>query len=372
MTAENSMSRKELVTDTVLYIIGVWVAMLSYFVKLPSGHRQVEIAYLMKQGEQTVCGNSETLSRALPSLLKGSGLLPSSEDITVDQQGSFGSLDSVLRNFLSSTLVDKVAANNHTKGSANNPGLPVALAARLATLPNNPAQLWGAPPARTPHLAAYPSSHGAPVFYSQSDQLESLTIKHTVLNAHTLSSLGGVQIFWTLNLSRHLLLSRFRGQYILEIFALPCLLKGCSKSLQAAGVSADLTQEIQESYSVLFNLRGTRVIHRRFGGIVGLGRWCWCRSCALRRLSIRELGAHKRNSLATRPRTSKSGHKPEYDPILEDLMDNPDPQDWSYELFPHLWARITALEEHLVTAKPWNFWVLFRDRRDTLQFWTFL
>jgi hypothetical protein len=61
----------------------------------------------------------------------------------------------------------------------------------------------------------------------------------------------------------------------------------------------------------------------------------------------------------------------EYDPLPVELVGN-EPSDWTRDLFPHLWSRITILEEHLQAAKLWNIWILFRDRRDTLQFWTFL
>ena len=64
-------------------------------------------------------------------------------------------------------------------------------------------------------------------------------------------------------------------------------------------------------------------------------------------------------------------HDIEYDPLLVELMSS-EPSDWTPDMFPHLWARIVILEEHLEEAKPWSVWVLFRDRRDTLQFWTFL
>jgi hypothetical protein len=53
------------------------------------------------------------------------------------------------------------------------------------------------------------------------------------------------------------------------------------------------------------------------------------------------------------------------------LMSDYQPSDWVQDLFPCLWPRIVVLEEHLHMAKPWSIWILFRDRRDTLQFWTF-
>ena len=68
---------------------------------------------------------------------------------------------------------------------------------------------------------------------------------------------------------------------------------------------------------------------------------------------------------------AQRAHNSEYDPLLAKLMSS-ESSDWTPDMFPHLRARIVILEEHLEEAKPWSVWVLFRDRRDTLQFWTFL
>jgi hypothetical protein len=186
-----------------------------------------------------------------------------------------------------------------------------------------------------------------------------------------LSSLADTRICWTLNLSRHLLLTKIRGQYVVEVFALPCMLRG-SSMLVKAGVPAPLIHEIQESYSILFNPFGSRSNHRRIGRVIGLSYWCWCRSCASLRLRQREIKSLKGKTTAASKRRAGDRAKSEFDPLLEILMENPEREDWSYALFPHLWPRIIVLEEHLHATKPWNFWVLFRDRRDTLQFWTFL
>ncbi|KAF1970999.1 hypothetical protein BU23DRAFT_570259 [Bimuria novae-zelandiae CBS 107.79] len=61
----------------------------------------------------------------------------------------------------------------------------------------------------------------------------------------------------------------------------------------------------------------------------------------------------------------------EYDPLLVKLMNGTEASDWTQDLFPCLWSRMVRLEDHLQEAKPWSIWILFRDRRDTLQFWTF-
>jgi hypothetical protein len=70
-------------------------------------------------------------------------------------------------------------------------------------------------------------------------------------------------------------------------------------------------------------------------------------------------------------RRAPRAHSNEYDPLLVKLM-SIEPSDWTSDMFPYLWSRIMILEEHLEEAKPWSVWVLFCDRRDTLQFWTFL
>jgi len=149
---------------------------------------------------------------------------------------------------------------------------------------------------------------------------------------------------------------------VLEVFALPCALNG--KALFKAGIPPTLVHEIQTSYSILFDPYGGLAWHARWGKVVGLPWWCWCRSCSVHRLKVSEMEILKAQKGAQR--------RKEFDPLIMKLMTNHEPENWDQELFVHLWPRIIALDEHLQSAKPWNFWVLFRDRKDTLQFWTFL
>ena len=60
-----------------------------------------------------------------------------------------------------------------------------------------------------------------------------------------------------------------------------------------------------------------------------------------------------------------------YDPKVEDYMDK-EARDWKPEDYPCLWPRVLTLEEFQRDAKPWSIWVLFRDRRDTGQWWALL
>lgn len=198
--------------------------------------------------------------------------------------------------------------------------------------------------------------------FSRLDSLESGSIISTSLNAYTLFSLADTRISWTFNFSRHLLLSSVGGHYILEVFALPCAFQG--KTLFKAGVPPDLVHEIQDSYSILFDPYGGLSFHARWGKAIALPRWCFCQSCAVYRFKLSEMKA-----LESRKRAQS---REEFDPYLLNLMSRSELMNWDSDLFIHLWPRIVALEEHLQSAKPWKFWVLFRDRRDTLQFWTFL
>ncbi|KAF2190138.1 hypothetical protein K469DRAFT_560576 [Zopfia rhizophila CBS 207.26] len=196
----------------------------------------------------------------------------------------------------------------------------------------------------------------------------------TRLNAFTLSVLAAVEISWTQNISRHMLLSQHGGRHVLEVFALPCVFNATFLPSDAVGISSDLAQEIQESYCILFNAWPETSLHAKLGLFLGLWRWCWCWSCSAYRYRTNTI--HKlKKTFTPNSRNSKraleSAPKSEFDPLLVELMNNEHPSDWTYELFPCLWPRITMLEEHLQRAKPWSIWILFRDRRDTLQFWTF-
>ncbi|ORY08583.1 hypothetical protein BCR34DRAFT_626161 [Clohesyomyces aquaticus] len=200
-------------------------------------------------------------------------------------------------------------------------------------------------------------------------------IKATRLNAFTLNVLGAVEISWTFNLSRHMLLSKHRGRYVLEMFALPCVFAGTTLTSSAVGISAELTQEIQESYRILFNAWPANPLHVQLGRFLGIRKVCWCWSCSAYRYRGRTILKLKK-TLADTAQQAKNGRqvaaRDQFDPMLIVLMSGSAISNWTYDLFPCLWSRITTLDEHLQVAKPWSIWILFRDRRDTLQFWTFL
>ncbi|KAL1606341.1 hypothetical protein SLS60_003743 [Paraconiothyrium brasiliense] len=70
-TKAGSVSRKEDVEDTVMYIVGTWSMLLSSFVQLPNGFRKVTLAYNLQTGF-----HKEAYDEDLAGLLRGSYLLP--------------------------------------------------------------------------------------------------------------------------------------------------------------------------------------------------------------------------------------------------------------------------------------------------------
>lgn len=206
------------------------------------------------------------------------------------------------------------------------------------------------------------------------DSLESLSIKATRLNAFTLNELGAVEISWTANISRHMLLSRHGGRHILEVFALPCALNATSLTSTAVGISPELVQEILDSYCILFSAWPGLPMHARIGRWFGIRKLCWCWSCSAHCYKTRVIHNYRRSCGGKSRKTNRmrgSDYHSEFDPLLAKLMNDTEASDWTQDLFPFLWSRVTELEEHLQEAKPWSIWILFRDRRDTLQFWTF-
>jgi hypothetical protein len=107
---------------------------------------------------------------------------------------------------------------------------------------------------------------------------EAQSINATRLNAFTLNVLSAVDILWTLNVSRHMLLTEVGGGYVLELFSLPCAFDAVASP--AVGIPIELTQEIEESYAVLFNAWSNAPFHAKFGAFVDLRRVCWCWSCS--------------------------------------------------------------------------------------------
>jgi hypothetical protein len=364
-TQENTRMRKDEVEDTALYILGVWSSMLSSFVHLPNGSRRILNAY--KSRNESIGLEVDVLSCSLSGLLHGSGLLPTPGDWTDVQDDRDRDILDAAKRLMSLLSGEKTTFDNGT--SPRNIDSSPMRRSFFGRLPSSTSD------------AENSSSYIAYRTLDNIDAVESLSIKAKRLNAFTLKVLGAVEICWTHNISRHLLLSQRRGRSILELFALPCVFTSTSIFSKAVGISSDFAQEIQESYCILFNAWPETPLHVKLGYVFGWRKICWCWACSSYRHRIHALenlktiSAAQLSTLKAR-RLHGQGQgqavKDEFDPRLIKLMENPDPPDWTQELFPSLWPRIVALEEHLQRARPWSIWILFRDRRDTLQFWTFL
>ncbi|OCK73198.1 hypothetical protein K432DRAFT_430714 [Lepidopterella palustris CBS 459.81] len=194
--------------------------------------------------------------------------------------------------------------------------------------------------------------------------LEAASVSCKSLNMYTLCSFAGVKIHWTTNLSRHLLLSKRDGKDILEIYSLPSMFKSSTPAMIGLG-NMELALEVRLSYASLFNPyqpkhRGvlSRMLQRK--------KWCWCRHCMLARMRDVELKGLKHDR----------GHAeqlmlPTYDETIQTLM-AAHAVDWEIGSYNYLWTRVEALEKFLRCSKPWGFRVLFRDNRNTAQYWTFV
>jgi hypothetical protein len=294
----SQLADHDVVKDNVLLVLGVWTLMYRYYLPGRCGNRHILQAYCNQKKE--AYDERIALQVDISTLVSECGLLPHE-------------------------------AENQSEESNTHVSAP--------SVPNNSATL----PPFTLH-----ESFGL---------VESLSVEARTLNAFKLTTLAGIRIRWTDNISRHLLLSKHAQKFYLDLFSLPCALQGERKSvLHKIQPFETLGPEILRSYSILFSPEKPSFLHRYLGMFVGLNFWCWCLCCSSNRLCQREL-RKLRDSCTT-------------ETLYDDALSS-DAGSWTQRDFKRLWPRILALDSHLQNAKPWTFWVIFRDRRDTLQFWTF-
>ncbi|KAK7995315.1 hypothetical protein PG990_014088 [Apiospora arundinis] len=308
-TSPGSAERRTSVEDTVLIIIGVWTLMKPYFVPTRGRQKRVVLSFCLKSGIPYSQANA--FNQSPSKLIQSCGLLPQPDE---------------------SILLTETAQ-----------GL-----ASCATVQSSNS--------RTADFS----------FGLHASLVESHSISPRVLNARRLYSLAGVRIMWTENLSRHLLLSKAGQKHYLELFALPCTLQGRGlEGLQMAGITPNLVYEIQATYANLFNPVRISSTHSMLMAYTGIRYCCWCVCCASWRFRAREI-----KRLSQEPPRNLGTRVP-YDPEIKHLM-RQHPTSWAQDEFPDLWPRILEIDHYLQAARPWNFWILFRDNRDTVQYWTFL
>jgi hypothetical protein len=195
-----------------------------------------------------------------------------------------------------------------------------------------------------------------------------LSIPARNLNLSKLATLAGINVHWTDNIARHLLLSPHAGTFYVELYAFPCTLDNACRTtdfLERTGISVDYMNEISTSYAILFNPVSVGSIHKIFNCFGARRFFCWCLSCTSYRLKHRQYRILRSEESVLRSIF--------FDPALDNVTTTSSSlRNWNKTSYPNLWSRIVTLESALQNAKPWSFWVLFRDRREKLPFWTFL
>ncbi|KAJ2901912.1 hypothetical protein MKZ38_001264 [Zalerion maritima] len=199
-------------------------------------------------------------------------------------------------------------------------------------------------------------------FHSLLDLEEALELQPTKMNAYTLQTFARVEVRWTKNILRHLMLSRSQGQcgtaYV-EVFCLPSALW----TSLPCGISLGYLEEVRQSYATLFNpySAGSHAPHQAFlSRISGRAYWCLCYPCRCRKLihsKLRDLDDKNADVYI--------------DPKVWELIQTR-PLDWSSRMFPFLWERIVNIHQYQVDSRPRDFWGLFRDRRNPNSFWAIL
>ncbi|PVH96160.1 hypothetical protein DM02DRAFT_688471 [Periconia macrospinosa] len=210
--------------------------------------------------------------------------------------------------------------------------------------------------------------------YAQNLASLSLSINSTSLNAFILSTDAAVDISWTLDLSRHMILTPENGRHTLEVFAMPCIFNTTHSTARTIGLPNNLATEIKYSYAMLFNAWPQIPSHAHRLRFLGIRKICWCWSCSAFRYRNNMLKAYEK-WCNDKQRASKTAHGESLslmDMSIVTLVKSKPLHEWNQTMFPHLWSRVARLHQHQLTAKPWSIWMLFRDRRDTLQYWTFL
>lgn len=298
--------------------------MKGYFICPPSNQRRAILAFCQNNGNRQSYDQTFALDRPLADLITGSFLLPFSTERYIDHSQS-----------------------SQSEWNA------AALGPASSSIPN------AAPTSiNSPNIGGSGQPELSFGYHAPTDVMESLAIDAKSLNAVRLANLGAVQIHWTDNITRHLLLSKHGLIYSLELFALPHILQGSARAgLQAGGIPTNVMTEIEWSYGNLFD--PVESPHSFLGRWIGVKFWCPCLSCSSGRLREREIRKLKKLPIFHYSESFR-------------LLLTRDLREWDQGVFPRTWPRIRVLEAHLAKARPWSFWVIFRDRRDTVQFWTFL
>jgi len=204
---------------------------------------------------------------------------------------------------------------------------------------------------------------------------ESPSIARKDLNAYSLTKLGRIRIEWSTDITEHLTLKHEYEKTSLMLFSLPCILGQHStlalrySDLQIAyslrrllrlsstvGISNELQYEITMSYGLLFGRFPDEHSRRWIPGT-----WmCKCIGCKVAGVLEETMIAIENTDQVLDP--SLWRHCREMKPACN---------VWVPSDFKHFWTRIHDLNQFLQERKPRSLVQLFKDRRDTLQYYTF-
>lgn len=341
-TASDPEKRRTEVEDHVMGILGRWTMLLSHF-QPRSGLRPLLTAYQKHSGQSN---HVSAYTQNLASLVQGSRVLGSGENPPLSHLAHIQS--EIVKTAIS--LVNLVSGfNSSTNNAAANHG-----------------SIQGS--------SAMSNSFGTynPTYDMD---LESLNIDSRKLNAFILYTDAAVDISWTKNLSKHMILTPSNGRrHMLKVFAMPCIFESTHGMAQTIGLPSKLANEIKCSYAMLFNAWSKDPRHVRRLRFFGIRKICWCWSCSAFRYRISMLRAYEKwcNDKQRKSETFNGETLSLIDGSIAKLAIKEPLDEWNKSMFPHLWSRIAQVHQHQLTTKPWSIWMLFRDRRDTLQYWTFL
>jgi hypothetical protein len=340
-TASDVTKRKVEVEDHVMGILGRWTMLLDQF-QPPSGMRPVVTAY---DNQAPHTGLVSAYAQTLSNLIQKSGILASYGNLALSHPAN-------MQGEIVKTAMSLVKLLSDVNSGTNN------AAASSSTLQGGSTM--------SSSFASY-----APLIDMD---LERSSINSESLNAYILSIDAAVDISWTWDLSRHMILTPVNGRHTLEVFAMPCIFNATRCTAQTIGLPPNLATEIKYSYAMLFNAWPRAPRHARRLRFLGIRKICQCWSCAAFRFRNSMLEEYEQwcNDNQRASKTTHGESQSLIDASMATLVQSKPLRDWDPAMFPQLWSRIARLHQHQLTAKPWSIWMLFRDRRDTLQYWTFL
>ncbi|KAI4644834.1 uncharacterized protein J4E79_010969 [Alternaria viburni] len=190
-TDVNTLQRIEHVEDKIMFILGIWTMLENSFRKR-SRSRAIVCAYDAFAAPTNPPRTPYNMN--LRDLISGSGLLPGgARDLEMDAERDIT---------MNSAALFTTAPTLSTQSSGQNIASQLLGSSQLSP--------------GLPHNARLSLRSLADI-----DAVESQSIAATRVNAFTLRAFSAVEVRWTYNISRHMLLASSNDRYVLELFCLP-------------------------------------------------------------------------------------------------------------------------------------------------------